>query len=154
MKNRNLSTPAVTLSTVGALALANAAGLEGAAAASEVHAVAPVSHPDTYMADADAAWDAAILEEGLRNPDPLGPYVPVVCVRPRVNVGAKVALRDLFDVPGSKYTLKELVAQTGKTEVNVRTQLSDMRSAKYAGKHGVYMTQATRVAGVTYYSKS
>ena len=69
--------------------------------------------------------------------------------------GAKVALRQLFDADAERwFTVDELCALTGKSRVNITTQLSDMRSAKYAGKHGVYMTISQRTNGVTRYKKA
>lgn len=70
---------------------------------------------------------------------------------------AKAWLHELFNKRNSagayaSYTLAELCALTGKTEVNVRTMLSDLRSVKYAGKYGVLNTRSTRSAGVTRYS--
>jgi len=144
--NRNSQAPAVSLAVVDAalaedLAQANlAAAVQQDAAAVQQDAVAPVPS----MADAYA--DAMMVASGA----------PLVSAAPaaRAHAGAKVALRALFDVPGSRYTLAELVTLTGKTEVNVRTQLSDMRSPKYAGKAGVYVTSSTRVGTVTYYAKA
>lgn len=65
---------------------------------------------------------------------------------------AKDWLRELLSQPGASYTLAELVALTGKSEVNIRTMLSDLRSSRYAGKGGVFNTKSTRVNGKTYYS--
>lgn len=67
---------------------------------------------------------------------------------------AKTWLRELLSAPDSSYTLKELVALTGKTEVNIRTMLSDLRSVKYAGSAGVFVTKSTRINNVTRYSKA
>lgn len=67
---------------------------------------------------------------------------------------AKDWLRELLSVDGASYTLADLVALTGKTEVNIRTMLSDLRSAKYAGKAGVFKTVSTRKDSKVYYSKA
>ena len=69
---------------------------------------------------------------------------------------AKAWLHELFakrDSAGApvRYTLAELCALTGKSEVNVRTMLSDLRSAKYAKPYAPLHTVSTRSAGVTYY---
>ena len=63
-------------------------------------------------------------------------------------------LIDLLGAVGAKYTLKQLCQLTGKSEVNVRTMLSDLRSARYAGKYGVFNTKSVRIDGVTWYSKA
>lgn len=65
---------------------------------------------------------------------------------------AKAWLRELLSVADAEYTLAELVALSGKTEVNIRTMLSDLRSVKYAGKSGVFLTKAVRKNGKVYYS--
>ncbi len=70
------------------------------------------------------------------------------------NVSAKQWLIDLLSAPNASYTLAQLIALTGKTEVNIRTMLSDLRSAKYAGKYGVFNTKSVRINGVTHYSKA
>jgi hypothetical protein len=67
---------------------------------------------------------------------------------------AKAWLRELLSADGAQYTIKQLCALTGKTEVNIRTMLSDLRSIKYAGKAGVFNTKSVRVNGETYYSKA
>lgn len=67
---------------------------------------------------------------------------------------AKDWLRDLLSQDGASYTLAELVALSGKTEINIRTMLSDLRSPKYCGKAGVFATKSTRTGGKTYYSKA
>lgn len=65
---------------------------------------------------------------------------------------AKDWLRELLSQPGASYTIAQLVALTGKSEVNIRTMLSDLRSPKYAGKRGVFNTKSVRVNGQTFYS--
>lgn len=67
---------------------------------------------------------------------------------------AKDWLRELFSKPNARYTLAELVALTGKTEVNIRTMLSDLRSSKYAGKLGVFVTKSERIGQKVYYSRA
>lgn len=70
----------------------------------------------------------------------------------RKNVkSAKAWLRELLST-GQEYTLAELVKLSGKTEVNIRTMLSDLRSVKYAGKSGVFNTKSVRRDGTVYYS--
>lgn len=66
---------------------------------------------------------------------------------------AKTWLRELLSVRGAQYTLADLVLRTGKTEVNIRTILSDLRSAKYCGSGGVFNTKSVRKDGKVYYSK-
>jgi len=73
----------------------------------------------------------------------------------RAVIGAKQHIRNLLSADGASYSLAELCKQSGKSEVNVRTMLSDLRSPKYAGKQGVFMTISTRgTDGVTRYSKA
>lgn len=67
---------------------------------------------------------------------------------------AKDWLRELLEDSAKEFTMVELVALTGKTEVNIRTMLSDLRSAKYAGKKGVFNTKSTRKDGKVYYSRA
>jgi hypothetical protein len=67
---------------------------------------------------------------------------------------AKAWLRELLSAADAEYTLAQLVALTGKTEVNIRTMLSDLRSAKYAGKAGVFNTKSVRKNGAVHYSKA
>lgn len=67
---------------------------------------------------------------------------------------AKQWLIDLLSQAGASYTLDQLCALTGKSEVNIRTMLSDLRSARYCGNYGVFVTKSTRVAGQTFYSKA
>lgn len=75
------------------------------------------------------------------------------------NISAKQWLIDLLscvDANGMpvSYTLRELIALTGKTEVNIRTMLSDLRSAKYCGKYGVFNSKSTRINGEWRYAKA
>lgn len=93
-------------------------------------------------------WDAAYAEEAQRK-----------AAEPKAQAGkrannksAKDWLRELLSQADAKFTLGELVALSGKTEVNIRTMLSDLRSPKYCGKGGVFNTKSTRVDGKTYYS--
>lgn len=67
---------------------------------------------------------------------------------------AKDWLRDLLSADGASYTLAELVALSGKTEINIRTMLSDLRSPRYCGKAGVFATKSVRTGGKTFYSKA
>lgn len=50
-----------------------------------------------------------------------------------------------------KMTTEEICAATKKSDVNVRTILSDLRSPKYCGSGGVFKTIATKIDGKTYY---
>jgi len=45
------------------------------------------------------------------------------------------------------YTIGELSTLTKKSEVNVRTMLSDLRSVKYAGREGVFLTERVKRPG-------
>ena len=69
-------------------------------------------------------------------------------------ISAKQWLIDLLSVADASYTLNQLCALSGKTEVNIRTMLSDLRSERYAGKYGVFKTKSVRSGGVTLYSKA
>lgn len=51
-------------------------------------------------------------------------------------VGAKIKVANLLQTGGA-YTVEQLQAATGGTEVTVKTALSDLRSAKYCGPSGV-----------------
>jgi ribosomal protein L30E len=71
----------------------------------------------------------------------------------RAVIGCKQHIRNLLSAPGAALTLAEICKASGKTEVNVRTMLSDMRNPKYAGKSGVFVTISTRgTDGLTRYS--
>jgi len=68
---------------------------------------------------------------------------------------AKQYIRDLLSVDGAALTLDELCAASGKTAVNVRTALSDLRSVKYAGNAGVFITASTKALdGKTRYQQA
>ena len=56
---------------------------------------------------------------------------PVIEKRPSV----KAALRILFSglIPADGYTLSQLEALTGGTEVSIKTAISDLKNPKYAG---------------------
>lgn len=103
---------------------------------------------DAMRADADAmnaAYDTAHAAQA----EPQAPHG-----KRDASKSAKAWLIELLSVAGAQYTLTELIELTGKTEVNIRTMLSDLRSAKYAGKYGVFNTKSTRVDNKTYYSKA
>lgn len=104
----------------------------------------------TRIADISLAYDAAHNEAYEREM-----YVPapVLVGKRSLTKSCKEWLRELLSQKDASYTLTELVALTGKTEVNVRTMLSDLRNPKYAGKAGVFRTKSVRVAGVTKYSQ-
>ena len=74
---------------------------------------------------------------------------------PAHHKSAKQFIREVLAVEGAKFTVEELCEAGGHTPVTVRTMLSDLRSVKYAGKAGVFLTVAIKGAdGKTYYSKS
>ncbi len=128
------------------------------APASDVPAPASDVPPSTEAPVQDAA--SAPASDPLAEFGPQQPVdAPVPAGKRTTTMSAKDWLRQLFNAVNEAgepvaYTLKELIALTGKTEVNIRTMLSDLRSPKYCGKDGVYNTKAVRVAGVTSYSKS
>ncbi len=73
---------------------------------------------------------------------------------PSASISAKQAIRNLLSADGTEYTVAQLCALSGKTHVNIVTALSDLRSSKYAGKGGVFVTKSTKKADGTYYSKA
>lgn len=69
-------------------------------------------------------------------------------------IGAKQFIRRLLSMPGASLTLDEICKASGKSAVNVRTMLSDLRSPKYAGKSGIFSTVGIKKAdGKTYYEQ-
>jgi hypothetical protein len=54
----------------------------------------------------------------------------------RKKIGVKAQVAALLGAGGA-YTLEELLKETNAKEVTLRTALSDLRSAKYAGPTGV-----------------
>lgn len=78
---------------------------------------------------------------------------------PRVGsaMGAKPHVRKLLGtaLPDGTYpsmTLDEICAATKKSAINIRTILSDLRSDKYCGSGGVFMTVSSKVGDHTYYT--
>ena len=75
-------------------------------------------------------------------------------------MSAKAYIRQLLsanDANGKaqQLSIAELCAASKKTEINVRTMLSDLRNIKYAGKQGVFRTISVRgVDGVTRYQRA
>ena len=73
---------------------------------------------------------------------------------PSAHKSAKQFIREVLSVDGAAYTVDQLCELGKHTPVTIRTMLSDLRSPKYAGKAGVFMTVSQkRVDGKTYYSK-
>ena len=60
-----------------------------------------------------------------------------------------VALNELVTYP--TFTVEELCILTGKSEVNVRTALTDLRSPKYCGVGGPFVTVLVHEFGLTSY---
>lgn len=78
---------------------------------------------------------------------------------PRVGsaMGAKPHVRKLLGtaLPDGTYpsmTIDEICAATKKSAINIRTILSDLRSDKYCGSGGVFMTVSSKVGEHTYYT--
>ena len=69
-------------------------------------------------------------------------------------ISAKQHIINLLSADGVELSIDQLCAASGKTAVNIRTMLSDLRNARYAGKYGVFLTQSTKRNGVTYYAKA
>lgn len=70
------------------------------------------------------------------------------------NKSAKVWVRELLSVEGAKYTIAELVNISCKTESNIKTALSDLRSSVYCGGDGIFITESIRINGKLYYRKA
>lgn len=71
-------------------------------------------------------------------------------------MGAKPHVRMLLGTanPDGQYpkmTMEDICTVTKKSQINIRTILSDLRSPKYCGNGGVFMTTSTKVDGKTYY---
>ena len=111
-------------------------------------------------------WSAAFAANGLTvdlpeapQPEPQPQAQPQPDAQPQpgkraANKSAKDWLRELLSQPGAEYTLAQLIAMSGKTEVNIRTMLSDLRSPKYCGKGGVFATKSVRKDQKVFYSKA
>lgn len=99
----------------------------------------------------DAMFDALAQE---RMDAEMGPdySVPVVSVDVAKFASAKDAIRFLL-THNARLTLADLVRMSGKSEVNVRTMLSDLRTSKYCGKLGVFNTRAVREGGKVFYER-
>jgi len=70
--------------------------------------------------------------------------------------GVKPMLRRIMgtqdsDMNYQRFTVQELCRLTGKTEVNVRTALSDLRSAKFSGAEGPFVTRMIKEANLNFY---
>jgi len=77
-------------------------------------------------------------------------------LRGGTSTGAKPMLRRLFLTPDATfnhiaYTVEELCTLTGKTEVNIRTALTDLRSLKFCGSEGPLVTRMFKEKGLTFY---
>lgn len=82
-------------------------------------------------------------------------------LRGGTSTGAKPLLRRVMGTPilvdlnepvtFPKFTVEELCVLTGKSEVNVRTALTDLRSPKYCGTGGPFITVLVRELGLTFY---
>jgi hypothetical protein len=77
-------------------------------------------------------------------------------LRGGTSCGAKPMLRRIMGTPDSlfnyqRFTVDELCHLTGKTEVNVRTCLADLRSLKFCGKEGPFVTKMIKEAGMSFY---
>lgn len=71
-------------------------------------------------------------------------------------MGAKPHVRKLLGTanPDGKYplmTMEDICHVTKKSQINIRTILSDLRSPKYCGTGGVFMTTSTKIDGKTFY---
>ena len=71
-------------------------------------------------------------------------------------MGAKPHVRMLLGTanPDGKFplmTMEDICNVTKKSQINIRTILSDLRSPKYCGTGGVFMTTSTKIDGKTFY---
>lgn len=76
-------------------------------------------------------------------------------------IGAKPLVRKLLGTKDDRaetgtpvypaMTMEEICTATKKSDVNIRTILSDLRSPKYCGAGGVFKTVAVKTDGKTYY---
>ena len=71
-------------------------------------------------------------------------------------MGAKPHVRKLLGTanPDGKYplmTMEDICHVTKKSQINIRTILSDLRSPKYCGSGGVFMTTSVKIDGKTFY---
>ncbi len=77
-------------------------------------------------------------------------------MRGGTSTGAKPMIRRVMgtsDINGGYplFTIQELMALTGKSEINVRTSLADLRSPKFCGQDGVFITIMQKQGGVAFY---
>ena len=66
-------------------------------------------------------------------------------------LSAKQLIINALSVDDALMSIDELVAITGKNAVNIRTQLSDLKSVRYAGSYGVQPIKSAKRDGVTRY---
>jgi len=73
---------------------------------------------------------------------------------PSANKSAKAYIRELLSVDGALMSVDELCKASGKTAVNIRTALSDLRSESYCGNAGTFKTVAVKRDNVTRYERA
>ena len=66
-------------------------------------------------------------------------------------LSAKQLIINALSADGVLLSIDELCTMTGKTAVNIRTQLSDLKSPRYAGNYGVQPIKSAKRDGVTRY---
>jgi hypothetical protein len=142
-------------------ALAEFVGMSGAQVAKAVRLNKLAQVIGTKLANSpehNAAFAANELTIDLPEaPQPEPQAQPQAQAQPGKRAATKSAkdwLRDLLSAENAEFTLAELIALSGKTEVNIRTMLSDLRSPKYCGKGGVFATKSVRKDQKVYYSKA
>jgi len=75
-------------------------------------------------------------------------------VTPKNVKSAEKWLRELFSVKGAEYNLEQLKTLTGKSGVNLKTKLSDLRNPRYCGRGGVLETESVNRGGKLYYRRA
>ena len=143
-------------------ALASFIGMSGAQVAKAVRLNKLAQVIGTKLANSpehSAAFAAGTLEVELPGAQPDAQPQPQPDAEPQpgkraASKSAKDWLRELLSAENAEFTLAELIALSGKTEVNIRTMLSDLRSPKYCRKGGVFATKSVRRAGKVFYSKA
>ena len=115
---------------------------------------------DTNVSNAPLLTDAEIA---LAEANAISAETPIAAIgsnNANSVMSAKAYIRQLLsanDANGKaqQLSIAELCAASKKTEVNVRTMLSDLRNAKYAGKAGVFKTISVRgTDGITRYQRA
>ena len=173
MKNATRTTRATRAAAAVDAAAVDAAAVDAAAvdaaavdAAAVDAAAVDAAAVDAAAADA-AAVDAAAVDAAAVLPTDTPALQAMVSqllaqlaskqattTRSTGNVSCKQHIINLLSVDGASMSIDELAQATGKTAVNIRTQLSDLKSARYCGSYGVQPIVSTRANNITRYQFS